>query len=574
MEAGKTLRVGILCDSSGMEAWQRRCLDRINQLPFASIVAVVVNAAQSASGTRSIGSRLLKNLRTGLLLWRLYERFVLTRRSRAIRKDEMPSFEGVAELECIPLQVGAFRQSLDDATLGSLRDLEVDVLLRFGFGILTGGVLTVARHGLWSFHHGDPEHFRGAPPGFWEIHEGAPVTGVVLQRLTEALDGGVILRAGWFKTLHASYPRSLDRLLFGAADFVAQALTELHCGALTGEAVAAPGPLYRYPKTPAMLIFFARTIRAWLAEQLTSLFSHQQWSVGEVPLPVERIVEKAEAGVATVGAAKWLPEQRGRFLADPFVLPDRGQSGEDRLLAEEFDWRSGLGQIVEVVVPPGRTPGPPTTRAVIRSKMHLSYPYLFEDDDGLYCVPECAASNGVCLYRQVPGSNEWESVERLLEGFPAVDPTVFSYDGRTWLFCTSLEHGPNEVLFAWYADDHGNWTPHALNPIKIDVRSARPAGPPFELGEGLIRPAQDCSIRYGGAISFNRILALTPDEFREETFASLVPEPTGPYRSGLHTICPAGERTIIDGARMTFVPVQMARALVIKFGLAKASDGA
>ena len=45
-----------------------------------------------------------------------------------------------------------------------------------------------------------PSDSAAPPPGFWEIHNGDPVTGVILQRLTETLDGGVVLHAGWFKT--------------------------------------------------------------------------------------------------------------------------------------------------------------------------------------------------------------------------------------------------------------------------------------------------------------------------------------------------------------------------------------
>lgn len=566
MAAASELRVGILCDSSGVQAWQLRCLEEIGRLPFVTIVAVVVNMGGPRAPAASLASRVWKSLREGSFLWRLYERMVLTRRSSAIKKQQLPQFPNAVELRCTPVPIGRFRESFDDKTLADLKRMDLDVLVRFGFGILTGEILTVARHGLWSYHHGDPLHFRGAPPGFWEIHNQAPVTGVILQRLTEALDGGLILRAGWFKTLHPSYPRSLDQLLFGATHFVAQALTQLHSGTMTESAFETLGPIYRYPKYWAMFVFFARTTIARLKEQLSSLFAHQQWSLGIVPASIEDIFGRAEAGLEFLPEVHWIPEQHGRFLADPFALSSDGETNPCRLLAEEYDWRKGIGQIVELGINPAEAhSGPPQTKSAISSQFHLSYPYLFHDGDTLYCLPECSESNGVSLYRYVPESGKWEITGRLLEGFPAVDPTLFRYKDRYWIFCTNAELGPNELLYAWYADElMGSWAAHRLNPIKLDVRSARPAGLPFPFRDELIRPAQDCSRGYGGGISLSRIISLTPDDFHEELVTTLRPKNSGPYTAGLHTICAAGDRTIVDGARTAFIPAQLGRALLKK----------
>ena len=63
----------------------------------------------------------------------------------------------------------------------------------------------------------DLEHYRGMPPGFWEVYRGDPVSGVTLQRLTDRLDGGVVLRRGWFKTIDKSYSRSLANAMAASA---------------------------------------------------------------------------------------------------------------------------------------------------------------------------------------------------------------------------------------------------------------------------------------------------------------------------------------------------------------------
>ena len=107
----------------------------------------------------------------------------------------------------------------------------------------------------------------------------------------------------------------------------------------------------------------------------------------------------------------------------------------------------------------------------------------------------------------------------------------------------------------------GPWRAHPGNPVKVDIRSARPGGTPFVQDGVLYRPAQDCSRTYGGRIIINRVLTLTPLAFREEAFVPVDPEHAGPYPSGLHTLCEVGNTTLIDGRRFVFVPAEFRRVL-------------
>ena len=70
----------------------------------------------------------------------------------------------------------------------------------------------------------------------------------------------------------------------------------------------------------------------------------------------------------------------------------------------------------------------------------------------------------------------------------------------------------------------GPWHPHPRNPIVSDVRGARPAGPFIHDGDRLLRPAQDCSGRYGRAVVFKEVLELSPTDYREVEVARLEPD--------------------------------------------------
>src|SRR5437899_1038840 len=115
-------------------------------------------------------------------------------------------------------------------------------------------------------------------------------------------------------------------------------------------------------------------------------------------------------------------------------------------------------------------------------------------------------------------------VRPIIEHFAAVDSTILQHDGLWWLWCTNAEDEPDSKLLLWYAFDlFGPWRPHPGNPVKVDVRSSRPAGRPFLFEGDLYRPAQDCSRTYGGAITISRVTRLSLTEFCEEPVVHIEP---------------------------------------------------
>jgi hypothetical protein len=506
-----------------------------------------------------VGQRAVRLLRGKTLLWRLYERAVLNRALRSTNPvDLSPTLAGLPVIRCRVERIGKYSQRFYRSDIVKIQDHKLDFVLRFAFNIICGEILTVPRYGIWSFHHGDPDKYRGTPPGFWEIYKGDPLTGVVLQRLTDRLDAGVILHRGYFKTIAYSYPQSLDAAFVGSTDWPARVCRDIQNGKasyLDAVPCSTEAPIYRDPNSLQMLRFGWLSAKAWVQNQINSLVRFQQWNVGIIEAPVHKVLnlhKGCQSGVAPQ-TVHWLPEVLGRFLADPFALAQY----EDRkdgltILVEEYDWSRERGHISVIESPDGRTFGPPCP--AIKLSCHLSHPFLFEYQGTGYCIPESLEAREISLYRAGSSLRKWSKVATLVQDFPAVDSTVFHHNGRWWLFCTSEDAGPNNKLFGWYADElTGPWVPHPANPLKTDVRSSRSAGTPFVHNGELYRPAQDCSPGYGAAVVVNRVNCLTPEEFAEEVASVLKPDPSGPYPDGLHTICAIGKYTIIDGARRTFV---------------------
>ncbi|MFN2473251.1 MAG: hypothetical protein ABR588_04945 [Sphingomicrobium sp.] len=561
----RPLRFGVMCNELELAAWQLHCIEKLLGVEGVEPALMIVRettAEDQASGRP-------QPRRADKLLWRAYRRHVLDRSSKAAALHPLPpGFADVAVIRCEAEKVGSHAERISDPDLERIRAHDLDFILRFGFGILKGGILDVARYGVWSFHHGDPGKYRGMPPGFWEICDGDPVTGAVLQRLTERLDAGIILDAGFFKTDRASYVRSRDQLFFGGADWPARVCKDIRAGnttALDSAPLPTDAPITREPSNEQMLHFLAQQARGWLSNQYRSLFRSQQWTVGIIDAPVQEVA--GIVGQARLGPVRWLAEPPGRFLADPFAVERSGGApGDALIMAEDYDWAAGRGRISSVEVTGEQASAP---RLTLDLPVHLSYPYLFRHAGRLFCVPESNEARQVCLYALDERTLEWTEQCVLIAGRRLLDPTLFEHEGRWWLFASDEQNGPNDKLHAWHAPDlTGPWQEHSANPLKTDVRSSRPGGKPFVHAGHLYRPAQDCSETYGGAVAINRILRLTPHEFEEETVGVLRPGSHWPHRDGFHTLCGVGQRTIIDACQNRFIGQAFRKAMAKKLRLA------
>ncbi len=537
------LRFGVMCEGTTFRAWQAQCLGHLLEVPGVELVLLIVDA--EGQGANSLGGQ-LRRFTEPCLFWRLYGRLRRRLPWHATLVDMADRLSSVPVLRCRVRREGKFSQYFSEEDCEAIREYDLDFVLRFGFNIIRGEILEVPRYGVWSYHHDDLDKYRGAPPCFWEVYHGDPVTGVVLQRLTERLDGGVVLKRGWFPSCLTSYSRNCEQAFRGSTEWPAEVCRDI----LAGRAdylEAAPA------KTAARIFYPPSTLQTLTLAWRTALRSvksswdsalNDMWDVGLVPHPIHEFLKRQ-----TPADVRWLgASDNHRYYADPFGLPSREGMG---LLVEEFDHLDGTGRICAVSTHDGASLSRPTT--AISLPVHMSYPYLFEYEGSVYCVPETRFARQVFLYRAEEFPTKWARVGVLLDDFPAVDPTVFVHENRWWLLCTNGDTGPNTKLYAWYASSPcGPWTPHAGNPIKTDVRSSRPAGTPFVHEGVLYRPSQDCSLGYGCAVVINRVDCLSPSAFSEEVVNVVRPDPNGPYPDGLHTLSAVGGQTLIDGKRWVF----------------------
>ena len=222
------LRIGLMLDSFTTSAWIEKIVDDIQSSDFARVEMVIMNSP--AQQQRPSFSTRLKNhwKRT---LFHLYEKADYAKHKsdpdfRASR-DLTETLRDVPLLNVNPVCKG-FTDRFNENDIAQIRAANLDVIFRFGFRIIRGEILQIPRHGVWSFHHDDNQEYRGGPPLFWEIKERNPVSGTILQVLTDSLDGGRVIYRGHSSTNFSSLYLNRNPIYWKTAEYAMRRLRDLH----------------------------------------------------------------------------------------------------------------------------------------------------------------------------------------------------------------------------------------------------------------------------------------------------------------------------------------------------------
>jgi hypothetical protein len=234
-----------------------------------------------------------------------------------------------------------------------------------------------------------------------------------------------------------------------------------------------------------------------------------------------------------------------RDWADPFIFQ---KDQKWFIFFEEILYSDKIGHIC--VMELKKDGSFSTPEVVLKKEYHLSYPFLFEDGDDLFMIPETSGSKQIQLYKCIDFPNEWKLHKILMDNIVAVDTTIFKINNKYWLFTNIKENdGANteDELFLFYSEklDSNNWTQHPSNPVISDIRSARPAGNLFRHEDNLYRPSQNGSKHYGYAMKINEISIINENTYKEKIIESINPDWDKRITS-THTINKSENLVVID----------------------------
>jgi hypothetical protein len=524
------LRFAVLCDSAELERWQISALRELIADGDSEPVATVVTTRRVKEAEGGVFRRLLQP----------------EGREPAESIDAFFQSIGVSVSTFKIESGGAGASRSTPSAFESLTALDLDFILYLGFGTCDAYLARSAKYGLWRFRFGDASKYENYPPGVWEIIAGDPLTAATLCRQHADAGGMTDLRSGVFATISHKANANAEQVLAEVTHWPAYVARNVRQGHHTGDGETIDAKPVAEPAFPNL---GARMRLAWnhfvkKIARLPNLFFEDKWNVGIVEAPIQRFLERDLSWTAA-----WFPNRdRHCYFADPMGAT---VGGSRVVLCEKYDYRTRLGSLCSLGVDDRGWVS--TVSPAIPTGVHASYPYLFKVGEELYCVPETSQAREAVLYQMMRFPGDFRPVRPLLSHFACADPTIFEHGGHWWLFCTDATDGEHTKLLVYYAKGPlETFVPHPLNPVKIDVRSARPAGTPFESDGKLYRPSQDCSRTYGGAVTINEVTLLTPTSFHELAITTVKPGKKSGYAFGLHTLSRFGDMTLIDSKRLVF----------------------
>jgi len=543
----RPLRFALITSGDTIAAWHEEALRRLPASLASVVVRVdVLPAANDPAPARPAGA-----LRGRVA--DLYRRHRLHRAGRTLEQRPLDEFlDEVPVTRDVLVDRDPHRPALPSSLIEQIDKYECDFAVNMTGMTLDGLPPSVTRYGLWSYRVTTAGVARARHR--WVSTSAPRLLEVSLVRVADDPERDTMLQRGWIHSVPHSFAATTDAPHRATVEWLARTCREIVLlGRLPKDDAPARG------STPLRDTDIVRALAGaplrWLRRLVVAPLRQEEWHVGIVDRPLEEVFRSQD-----IGRPRWLRNPSPRYYAaDPFGIAD-----SETVLVEAYDYVRRTGHIAALHI--ADDSDRPAATPVMRADSHMSYPYLFEWDGETYCVPETCGQRRATLYRAVRFPDTWESVTVLVEDLAVTDPTIVRHDGMWWLFCTDDDLGSESNLHVYHAAElPGPWRPHALNPVKIDIHSARPAGTPVVIDGKLIRPAQDGSNGYGSAVVFNEIDSLTTESFSEHPVRRLEPDASSRYRYGLHTVSAWGNRTLVDGKRRGLLMMNLlgrARSLV------------
>lgn len=518
---GKPIRVGLILDSLLQPEWIGSFIEQLCATQNLQLAAILL---EGSSRTRHLIPLLLR-------LWIGLERWCSGQSGSSAAQELKIPAQCVIRLD----QMSPMGPSNTIFTEG----LDLDVLVHFGRRQPPEQVLDHCEYGVWEVQYDgydglDPEHALLSI-----LYAGFPTCELALRSFRTGSCNQVLYRSSFsthkallYKNFFFDRQRRSQILLRRLHD-----LSDRGWNSLIPEKPRKETARENHRITTGAL-FLARWVARCLRHAFSKLWFEEQWIIA---------CSKDKSSVAQLQPSSQksrtiIAPPPGQNYADPFLFVRNGRAY--MFFERWYTSQPGVIWCTEL----GSDGVPVQGRQVLARDYHLSYPFVFELRGETYMIPETQQNKTVETYRAVEFPWRWEPAAVLLKDVTAVDPTILEYQGKLWLFVAGVGGTAmnSSELSLFFADSlFGDWQPHPKNPIACDVRRARPAGALLKHGNELIRPGQDCSTRYGHAITLNRVQVLSETDYRELPFATILPN-WMPGICATHTVNRSADMEVLD----------------------------
>lgn len=597
----KKLRIGVLLnklDIKSLKNWELRLFDDIVNNDQFELVAIIKDGRKKISKLGFVlklikEGRLIRSLTFVVLAF--IDTLLFTKKNRHTATDFEKAIKHLIIVDVFPKKIGFVDLfTLEDTQ--KIESLNLDVILRHGFSIIKGGILTASNYGVWSFHYADNRKHRGGPPGFWEVYNHEDVIAVTLHVLSE--DGGdprfghlvrynrpvkkkttsLIFEderdnrksrrifAGYTPNKEPFVDESNKEMVISRAFYDTKFSFSLTCQHISNMSVKVllkelaklhdNGEIEYLPPT----MFFNTILKCPSTfQQIKYLLSLSlrvfdkivlrfEKMIGKDPLKWSLFIGRAHENKFSLSKVTETFPPKGEFWADPFMIK---KEGDVYVYFENWDYNNKKGKIScgkvidDKIIYQGDA---------LDLEYHLSYPFVFEHENEIYMMPETQKKRRVEVWKSVNFPLEWELHATALEGVLAVDPT-FYYDGSHWWLFVNIggdRFGDQfSELYVYQVDSPSlkSVISHKQNPIVMDARVGRNGGRVFERDGKIYRTSQR-NVRgiYGYGFNLMEIKKLTLDDYSETLAYAAMPG----FKEGVigtHHMDALDDVFVVDGCR-------------------------
>lgn len=501
------IRAALIVDNLLLTEWQKRALEEASEYLDISLVLSCQNTKTK--------KRFIKNFAYYVLNFLSLKNDLTRKTTYKIKNAKVVNFNSIYNgmWQSIPLEVSQ-----------QIKSENIKLIIKFGMSLLKIDD-SISDFDILSFHHGDPEYYRGRPAGFYELYNNTERVGIIVQKLTNQLDAGDILIREYSKIYHYSYKKTARNFYLNSQVLLRKALINY----LSNKNVVIPkfGQNYRLPSNKVVVKFALKMIYRKIIRILYGLFFEKKWNIIKLGFKGVNNINDISIRDGQIPKIK----KGYSFYADPFF-----NKNGDKIRIEALNSINGLGEIIEI----DSNDFSISTNITLKGE-HYSYPYSFIDDGIEYILPEVASHSSPYLLKE-PFDITLKKPLEGLDNIRLVDSTLIRYKGMYYLF-GGKAHLAADNLYLYISENiSGPYRPHPQNPIVMDPKSARMGGRIYCYEGKIYRFGQDNCYGYGSKITVNEIEELSSNLFSEKKVGCIAfNDARGP-----HTLDINGDSMILD----------------------------
>ena len=266
------------------------------------------------------------------------------------------------------------------------------------------------------------------------------------------------------------------------------------------------------------------------------LICNQNWNIGFCDLTPEEFVSSGK-----LGRVAWMKNPfKDRWFADPFLLDVTDNF--ITVFVEERMVIADRGYLSELVID-RNTFKINEHYVILETDSHLSYPAIIRKEGHIYAYPENALGGPLKMYEYDTVNHHLINPKVILNERVA-DSTILEKDGKYYLIAVKYPESLEKAYLYESDEIDGPYKQVGEAPVQMSRSCSRPGGNWFFANSNLYRPAQDCSVNYGGALKVMQVDSLSP--FQEKEVFGIKPL-NYKYNLGIHTINFLNGLAVIDG---------------------------